>query len=39
VDLADAEWRYAALRERGAPRVEIRKAEKDGILDVRFRSA
>ena len=38
VDIADAEWRYAALRERGAPRVEIRKAEKDGILDVRFRS-
>lgn len=38
VDIADAEWRYAALRERGAPRVEIRKAEKDGIVDVRFRS-
>jgi len=38
VDIADAEWRYAALRERGAPRVEIRKATKDGVLDVRFRS-
>jgi hypothetical protein len=38
VDIADTEWRYAALRERGAPRVEIRKAAKDGVLDVRFRS-
>jgi len=37
-DLADAEWRYAALRERGAPQVELRAAEKDGPLDVRFRS-
>ena len=38
VDIGDAEWRYAALRERGAPQVELRKAEKDGIVDVRFRS-
>jgi hypothetical protein len=38
VDVADAEWRYATLRERGAPQVELRKAEKDGIVDVRFRS-
>ena len=38
VDIADAEWRYAALRERGAPRVELRKAETDGLLDVRFRA-
>ncbi len=38
VDIGDAEWRYATLRERGAPQVELRKAEKDGILDVRFRS-
>ncbi len=38
VDVADADWRYAALRERGAPQVEIRKAERDGVLDVRFRS-
>jgi hypothetical protein len=38
VDIGDAEWRYAALRERGAPRVELRKAGKDGIVDVRFRS-
>jgi hypothetical protein len=37
-DLADAEWRYAALRERGAPQIEIREAKKDGPLDVRFRS-
>jgi hypothetical protein len=38
VDIGDAEWRYAALRERGAPQVELRKAAKDGVLDVRFRS-
>ena len=38
VDIADTEWRYAALRERGAPRVEIRKADRDGLMDVRFRS-
>ena len=37
VDLSDAEWRYAALRERGAPPVDHRKAVWDGILDVRFR--
>jgi glyoxalase-like protein len=37
-DIGDAEWRYAALRERGAPHIELRKAEKDGLLDVRFRS-
>jgi len=37
-DIADTEWRYASLRERGAPQVEIRKAERDGLLDVRFRS-
>lgn len=38
VDIGDTEWRYAALRERGAPEVELRKAERDGLLDVRFRS-
>jgi hypothetical protein len=38
VDISDAEWRYASLRERGAPQVELRKAEKDGIVDVRFRT-
>jgi hypothetical protein len=37
-DLADAEWRFAALRERGGPQIELREAEKDGPLDVRFRS-
>jgi hypothetical protein len=37
VDIADTEWRYARLRERAAPQMEIRKAEKDGLLDVRFR--
>ena len=37
-DLADAEWRYAALRERGAPPVELRQAERDGVTDVRFRA-
>jgi hypothetical protein len=37
-NLADAEWRYAALRERGAPKVELREAPKDGLVDVRFRS-
>jgi len=37
-DIADAEWRYAALRERGAPPIELRKAEKDRPLDVRFRA-
>jgi glyoxalase-like protein len=39
VDIGDAEWRYAALRERGAPKIELRKAEKDGLVDVRFRSS
>jgi glyoxalase-like protein len=38
VNVGDTEWRYASLRERGAPQVELRKAEKDGIVDVRFRS-
>ncbi|MDQ2913564.1 MAG: VOC family protein [Chloroflexota bacterium] len=37
-DIGDAEWRFAALRERGAPKIDLRKAEKDGLLDVRFRS-
>jgi Glyoxalase-like domain len=38
-DLADAEWRFAALRERGAPQVELRTSDRDGLLDVRFRGA
>jgi hypothetical protein len=37
-DIGDAEWRYATLRERGAPAVELRPAEKDGLIDVRFKS-
>jgi hypothetical protein len=38
VDIGEAEWRYAALRERGAPPIELRKADKNCLLDVRFRS-
>jgi len=38
VDVADTEWRYATLRERGAPQVALRKAERDGLLDVRYRA-
>jgi hypothetical protein len=38
IDIGDVEWRYAELRKRGAPVVDLRKAEKDGVLDVRFRS-
>ena len=38
VDIGDAEWRYAALRERGAPQFELRKAKRDGLVDLRFRS-
>src|SRR3989442_7762094 len=30
VDIGEVEWRYAALRARGPPKVELRKAEKDG---------
>ena len=37
-DIADTEWRYASLRERGAPQIEIRRADKDGAIDVRFRA-
>jgi hypothetical protein len=28
---------YARLRERGAPDIEVRRADRDGLLDVRFR--
>jgi glyoxalase-like protein len=35
--LADAEWRYAKLRERGAPEVELRAAQRDGVMDLRFK--
>jgi hypothetical protein len=30
--------RYALLRARGAPEVEVGRAERDGLLDIRFRS-
>jgi hypothetical protein len=30
--------RYARLRERGAPDVEVRRADRDGLLDVRLRA-
>ena len=36
-ELADAEWRYARLRERGAPEIELRADERDAVLDVRFK--
>jgi hypothetical protein len=36
-DLADVEWRYARLRERGAPEIELRAGERDAVLDVRFK--
>jgi hypothetical protein len=29
--------RYAKLRERGAPDIEVRRADRDGLIDVRFR--
>lgn len=29
--------RYALLRERGAPDIDVRRADRDGLLDVRFR--
>lgn len=29
--------RYAILRERGAPEIEVRRADRDGLMDVRFR--
>jgi hypothetical protein len=36
-DLADTEWRYANLRERGAPDIELRADERDTVLEVRFK--
>jgi Glyoxalase-like domain len=35
-DPARVSERYAMLRERGAPEIEVRPAESDGLLDVRF---
>ncbi len=28
---------YTMLRERGAPEIEVRRADRDGLMDVRFR--
>jgi hypothetical protein len=36
-DPARVTQRYALLRERGAPEIEVRRADRDGLLDVRFR--
>jgi hypothetical protein len=35
-DPARASERYAMLRERGAPEIEVRRADRDELLDVRF---
>jgi hypothetical protein len=35
-DAALVTQRYAKLRERGAPEIEIRRAERDGVIDVAF---
>jgi hypothetical protein len=37
-DVAEAEWGYAKLRERGAPPIELRSAEIDGLTDIRFKA-
>jgi hypothetical protein len=36
-DPARVTQRYAMLRERGAPEIEVRRADRDGLMDVRFR--
>ena len=38
-DVAEAEWGYAKLRERGAPQIELHAAESDGPSDIRFKGA
>jgi hypothetical protein len=35
-DPASVTKRYAMLRERGAPEIQVRRADRDGLLDVRF---
>ncbi len=35
-DIASVAEGYARLRERGAPGISIAKAERDGLMDVRF---
>jgi hypothetical protein len=36
-DPARVTEQYALLRERGAPEIEVRPADRDGLIDVRFR--
>ena len=36
-DITDTEWRYARLRERGAPEIDLRGDERDVVIDVRFK--
>jgi len=36
-DPARVTERYAVLRGRGAPDIEVRRADRDGLMDVRFR--
>lgn len=36
-DPARVTERYGVLREHGAPEIEIRRADRDGLLDARFR--
>jgi hypothetical protein len=36
-DPARVTEQYAVLRERGAPEIEVRRADHDGLMDVRFR--
>jgi hypothetical protein len=36
-DTARVTERYAMLQGRGAPEVEVRRADRDGLMDVRFR--
>ena len=36
-DAALVTSRYAKLRERGAPDIEIRNADRDGLIDITFR--
>jgi hypothetical protein len=36
-DTARVTEQYALLCERGAPEIEVRRADRDGLMDVRFR--
>ena len=37
MDPARVADQYALLRERGAPEIEVRRADRDALMDVRFR--